>query len=370
MISISLDLMRDEGGDMKEDCNVLDNLEIYSKEPYKRAFSAVQKYPECLSKYYKRGLEIGIMLKDFKFSRIVYLGIGGSAIVGDFISTLVEDVPVKIHRDYTLFKINPDDLVIAVSYSGDTAEIFPTLLGALKMDRNIVVVSSGGRLVKIAEKKHYPIVMLEPGIPPRYAFPHTFGALLGLLESLNVKIESLRESLDEVMKVREKVDYKTPAEINIAKKIALKVFDNIPVIYAYGKAAPIAYRFKCQLNENSKLFAHFCEIPEALHNDIEGLTEEAVLLAPRLSNEPREIDEVYRILSDLLQERYVELKVGAGSIIEEMTSLLVVVDYISLYVAVLRNVDPLSLAVIPKLKEQNRAYREILRSVDERVEGL
>ncbi len=95
-----------------------------------------------------------------------------------------------------------------------------------------------------------------------------------------------------------------------------------------------------------------------------------VLLAPRLSDEPREIHEVYRILSDLLQERYIELKIDAGNIFEEVISLLITVDYVSLYTAVLRNTDPLSLLVIPKLKEKNRVYREILMNVDERLERL
>ena len=354
----------------EEDKHILDNLEVYSRQPYAKAFSIVQRYLECFSRYYHKGLEIGNLFKDFKLSRIVYLGIGGSAIVGDFISALTEDVPVRVHRDYTLFKVNPDDLVIAVSYSGDTAEIFPTILDAIGKERKIIVVSSGGKLAKIAEKKNYPIIMLEPGIPPRYAFPHTFGAILGLLKSLDIKIQGFRENISETIKIYEKVDFKTPVHENFAKRVALRIFNNLPVIYGYGKAAPIAYRFKCQLNENSKLFAHFCEVPEALHNDVEGFNEKMVLLAPRLSDEPREIHEVYRILSDLLQERYIELKIDAGNIFEEVISLLITVDYVSLYTAVLRNTDPLSLLVIPKLKEKNRVYREILMNVDERLERL
>ncbi len=354
----------------EDDNNILDNLEVYSRKPYVEAFAIVQRYLECFSRYYKMGVEIGSLFEDLKFSRIVYLGIGGSAIVGDFISALTEDVPVKVHRDYTLFKVNSDDLVIAVSYSGDTAEIFPTILDALRKERKIVVVSSGGRLVKIAEKKNYPIVLLEPGIPPRYAFPHTFGAVIGLLRTLNVEIEGFRENIGETVKIHEKVDFKTPINENIAKKIALKIFNNVPVIYGYGKAAPIAYRFKCQLNENSKLFTHFCEVPEALHNDVEGFNEKTILLAPRLSDEPREINEVYRVLSDFLKERYIELKIDAASIFEEVICLLITVDYVSLYTAVLRNTDPLSLSVIPKLKEKNRIYREILMNIDERLERL
>ncbi|MCL7401172.1 MAG: hypothetical protein LZ168_00035 [Thaumarchaeota archaeon] len=346
---------------------MLDNPEKYSREQFGKAFSIVQRYLECFSSYYEIGLEIGRRLKDFKPSRIVYLGIGGSAIVGDFISVIVREPTVRVHRDYTVLKINPDDLILAVSYSGDTAEIFPTILNNLD-SRKMVMITSGGALRRLAEKKNLPIIMLEQGIPPRYAFPHTFGAVIGLLKSLNIKIEGSIENLDSAKTIQDTVSPETPTDKNLAKKTALKIVDMLPVVYGYGKAAPIAYRLKCQLNENSKLFSHFCEIPEALHNDIEVLNEKTILIAPRLSDEPREINEVYRLLSSFLQERYIELKVQARSIMEEILSLLILVDYISLYAAVLRDVDPLSLSVIPKLKGRNRIYQEILKSVDEKLE--
>jgi glucose/mannose-6-phosphate isomerase len=345
---------------------LLDNPEKYSREQFGKAFSIIQRYLECFSRYYEIGLEIGRRLKDFKPSRIVYLGIGGSAIVGDFISVIVREPTVRVHRDYTVLKINPDDLILAVSYSGDTAEIFPTILNNLD-SRKMVMITSGGALRRLAEKKNLPIIMLEQGIPPRYAFPHTFGAVIGLLKSLNIKIEDSIENLDSAKTIQDTVSPETPTDKNLAKKTALKIVDMLPVVYGYGKAAPIAYRLKCQLNENSKLFSHFCEIPEALHNDIEVLNEKTILIAPRLSDEPREINEVYRLLSSFLQERYIELKVQARSIMEEILSLLILVDYISLYAAVLRDADPLSLSVIPKLKDRNRIYQEILKSVDEKL---
>ncbi|MEM2819194.1 MAG: SIS domain-containing protein [Nitrososphaerota archaeon] len=347
--------------------NLLDNSEVYRREPYMKAFSIVDRYLECFSKYYHLGLEVGEKIKDFIPSRIVYLGIGGSAIAGDFINIITEEVPVIVHRDYMVFRSNPDDLIIAVSYSGDTAEIFPTLLKNLELNRRMIMITSDGRLRKLAEKMNFPSIILEPGIPPRYAFPHTLGALLGLIQSLGIKIETLSGSIVETGKIKENFVPETPTAKNLAKKSASKIVGMLPIVYGYGKAVPIAYRLKCQLNENSKIFSHFCEVPEAFHNDVEILNEKTVLLAPRLSNEPNEIDEVYRALSSFLRENYIELKVTAGNFLSEILSLLILVDYISLYAAILRNVDPLALYVIPKLKDNNRNYQEILKNVDERL---
>lgn len=348
--------------------DILDNNEVYYKEPYKTAFSIIDRYLECFSKYYDLGLEVGEELKGFKPSRIIYLGIGGSAIAGDFINIITKDISVKVHRDYTVFKSNPDDLIIAVSYSGDTAEIFPTILDILGSNRRMVIVTSDGRLRKLAEKKKFPLVILEQGIPPRYAFPHTLGALIGLIRSLDIKIEALSESIAEARKTKKDFAPETPTSNNLAKRSASKIVDMFPIVYGYGRAIPIAYRLKCQLNENSKILSHFCEVPEALHNDVETLNERTVLLAPRLSDEPKEVSEVYRVLSSFLKENYVELKVQAKNPLSEILSLLLLVDYISLYAAILRNVDPLVLYIIPKLKDDNRNYQEILKNVDERLE--
>lgn len=352
----------------KEDYHdILDDIEVYRKEPYKKAFSLVDRYLECFSKYYELGLETGKKLRDFKPSRIVYLGIGGSAIAGDFIQTIARDITVKVHRDYTVFRSDPDDLIIAVSYSGDTAEIFPTILDNLESNRRMVMITSDGRLKKLAEKKNLPIIVLEHGMPPRYSFPHTLGALFGLLQCLGIKIEALSESIEEAEKTKANISIEVPTTMNLAKNSASRIVDKLPIVYGYGRAVPIAYRLKCQLNENSKMFSHFCEVPEALHNDVEILNEKTILLAPRLSEEPREINEVYRVLSSFLGENYIELKVQAKNIMGEILSLLILVDYISLYAAMIRNVDPLALYVIPKLKDGNRNYQEILRSVDEKL---
>ncbi|MCX8193427.1 MAG: hypothetical protein N3G77_06435 [Nitrososphaeria archaeon] len=309
-------------------------------------------------------MEIGERFREFKCREIVYLGIGGSAIAGDITSSLIEDLKISVHRDYPPIKISSDKLTIAVSYSGDTAELFPTLLNNIDTNPNIFIITSGGRLKKLAEKKNLPIVLLEPNIPPRYALPHTLGAILGLLKSLDIGIRNIEYSIDKVKRFHEKQYYTVPLSDNLAKRSATKIFGRVPVIYAYGKAIPIGYRLKCQLNENSKQFAHLSELPEALHNDVEAIREESILLVPRISDENETIIEIYRVLSEYFDERYVELKVDGDTLIEEVLSMLILVDYISLYLAVLKDADPMVLKVIPKLKEKNKVNEKILRSID------
>ena len=42
------------------------------------------------------------------------------------------------------------------------------------------------------------------------------------------------------------------------------------MIYGADLTTPVAYRWKCQINENAKLPAFFSELPEVDHNEIVG----------------------------------------------------------------------------------------------------
>ena len=44
----------------------------------------------------------------------------------------------------------------------------------------------------------------------------------------------------------------------------------MPVVYGAGLTAPVARRWKTQINENAKVPAFFSELPEADHNEICG----------------------------------------------------------------------------------------------------
>lgn len=350
---------------------ILDDLNVFREIPYRTAFNITGDTLRVFSKYLKMGIELGRDLKErfTTIDKIVYIGIGGSAIAGDIFSTLLKSsIQSIIHRDYTPIKINEKDLAIFVSYSGETAEIFPTLLSNFDKRNNFIFITSGGRLKKIAEKYGTLLIELEQGIPPRYALPSMLAGLIGIAETYGLLREfDLENAVKDMEYVKKNIDIDVSLDRNISKKIAVKLFEKIPVIYAYGDAVPIGYRFKCQLNENAKVFSHFSPLPEALHNDVEAITEECIIVAPRVSNEPSEITGVYNTLSTIFQDRFIDLKLDSENLLGEILSLLLILDYSSLYLSILRRVDPLILYKIPEFKIINKIYEEILRKVDEKL---
>ena len=70
---------------------------------------------------------------------------------------------------------------------------------------------------------------------------------------------------------------------NRAQELALALHGRVPLIYgAHGHTAPVAFRWKTQINENAKQPAFWAELPELCHNEIVGyeLTDRVLPGAP------------------------------------------------------------------------------------------
>src|SRR5205823_4951090 len=81
---------------------------------------------------------------------IVVLGMGGSAIGGDLVRSLTQDlltVPMLVNREYDVPGfVGPDTLVIASSYSGGTEETLSAVEQATEVGSKIVAITTGGTL--------------------------------------------------------------------------------------------------------------------------------------------------------------------------------------------------------------------------------
>ena len=62
------------------------------------------------------------------------------------------------------------------------------------------------------------------------------------------------------------------ALIASAGEIAEQLAGTVPLIYGCDLTVPVAYRWKCQINENAKQHAFENQLPELDHNEIVGWT--------------------------------------------------------------------------------------------------
>ncbi len=343
----------------------LDSRETYSREPYRKAFDMVEEFVDDLRKGIESGRSIDLAVDSVE--RVLLIGIGGSGIVCDVVAQMLSGrgVYVEVLRSYS-FRSGGWDLAVAVSHSGNTAETIKPVLNLLEERVPCVFITSDGMLARLAERYGIPLASVRGDVPPRYGFPNMFGAALGVMEKLELmKVELSYERLTEF---RFKIAENVHSERNPAKKLAQKIASSFPIIYAYDEVKNAGYRLKCQLNENAKMYCSFMEFPEALHNDLEALPRDSLIILPRSFREKEEVAETIEAFISLIGgDRVSSVRVDSKDELEEILRFFLFMDYTSLYVAALRGADPLVIPRMTEFKKRNRVYEKVLREVEMRL---
>ena len=258
---------------------------------------------------------------------------------------------------------NERSLVFVISYSGETEESLSSFLDAVKRRCMIFCVSSGGSLLEFAEKLGVPYIRVASGMPPRAALPYLFVPLLKTVEKVGV-ISGVSDELSEAIKVLERVADENapvkPVKDNFAETLASGVNGSVPEVYGFGVYRSVAQRFKQQFNENSKVPSKWEFFSELNHNEIVGW-EKAGKLAKCFStifirdrSEPNEIRSRIEMTKTLLpsDSNVFEVWSQGESELARMLSTVCIGDFTSVYLAILRNVDPTPVENINLLKEK------------------
>jgi len=317
--------------------------------------------PEQLGDGLRRGLGSAIDMGDAE--RVFIVGMGGSAIAGDVFAAWIADrskLPIQVVRDYRLPSYaKPEDVLIAVSYSGNTEETLSATTEGIKLGCRVVAITSGGTLRSLAAKNGMAVHEVPKDLPPRGAFGYLFGILPALGEELvygNLHGE-LEQAIVHLRALRDRYRPEAPVSRNRAKSLAVRLRTAIPVIYAAAPFVAIAKRWQTQLNENAKILAFASSFPEADHNELVGWGEDprARLYRPILLRDRDEQPQMRRQLDitvDLISRRtkIEQVRDDGESLLARMLGTLYLGDYVSLYLATLRGVDPLVLRPIHELK--------------------
>lgn len=301
------------------------------------------------------------------FDAIVIAGMGGSAIGASLVAALVQEecpIPLTVVRDYALpaFARGPRVLVIGSSYSGETEETLEVFETARKRGCALAAIATGGRLAEQAQAWGVPLFRFEPVGQPRAALGYSFSILLGLLHRLGLIADAQPALAEAAARMREdaaQMAPEVPAVHNPAKRMAGQLIGRIPLIFGAGPLAEVARRWKTQINENAKAVAVFEALPEADHNTVVG-TEFPPDLLPHLialfltapSDHPRNALRA-RITRELLMRQGIntDLFVGRGEgRLAQVFSLILLGDFISVYLALAYAVDPTPVQVISELK--------------------
>jgi len=304
-------------------------------------------------------------LQNSKFNLVVNAGMGGSAISGDLVPEFLGDelrIPFIVNRSYSLPNfVDENSLVIISSYSGNTEEALSVFEEALKRKCKIAAITSGGQVKKICDEKKLCCINIPSGYQPRYALGLGFFSLLKLLQQLGI-VENQDNIVKQIITLWEKKGEEYSIEENRALSLAAELTGFLPIIYSAAQLTSAAgYRFKCQLNENSKLHAFSNIIPELNHNEIIGwetFEEKKIFTKVITISDPDyhpKIKKRFKITSELAKQsgvQIINIESKEKNRKVRLFDLIYLCDWISYYLALLRNHDPSEISFIDELKNR------------------
>ncbi len=265
----------------------LDNFSEFKKLDPQNMLGEIDGLPDQLKSAWELGQTMP--LPDAKnVQRLVVAGMGGSAIGADLVASAVLQtctVPVFVHRDYGLpaFAKGRETLVVLSSHSGNTEETLASFDAAVANQCNMIVISTGGELSKRAKEKGIPVWTFVHNGQPRAAVGFSFGLLLALFARLKLIPDpgsALQEAVSAMKKSQEHLRAEVPAVNNPAKRYAGQLMGRWVTVFGAGPLAPVARRFKGQINEVAKAGANFEFLPEADHNTLAGTIHPEEVLMP------------------------------------------------------------------------------------------
>lgn len=296
--------------------------------------------------------------------RIVICGMGGSAISGDIAkSAFSHKIPIEVVKDYQIPFVDENTLVCILSYSGNTEETLSCLDQAIKTTKFVGVVTGGGKAKEIVDDR-YLWIELPSGYPPRSAIGYLFFSLLRLMEIFRTIPDQkniVNATISNLIKKATAITRNTLLTENIAKSTAISIQPKIPIIYSSNpNLSALAYRWKCQINENAKYPAFCHTFPEMNHNESEGweavdFSDKFIPIILNRMNEDENYQKrinAFKKIFKKIDVKYLEFFVEGKSLIEEIFSLIYLGDMISYYLAILRSVNPTTINYIDFLKKE------------------
>ena len=295
---------------------------------------------------------------------VVVAGMGGSAAAADLVAACAADrveVPIVVHRGYGLPSVAWDGaLVVAVSYSGNTAEVLSAVETAQVRRLPLAIVTAGGALGTLAKQRNVPCALVPDGIMPRMALGSLFFPLARLLRALDLDVVSsaeIEEALTVVDALAGELGPERGSAHNEAKRLAATIGARWPAVYGGPVTGPVAYRWKTDFEENAKAFALAGALPEMNHNTIEAWrtsrARDLQLILLRDAHEAPEIQRRFEVLRQLVGASaggVSECQAHGRGVLARLLSLTYLGQWTSVYLAMLRGVDPWTIPTLDAMK--------------------
>jgi glucose/mannose-6-phosphate isomerase len=293
-----------------------------------------------------------------KFEKFLAVGMGGSHLAADILKAWHPELDIVVWSNYGLPALREKELkerlIIISSYSGNTEEAIDAFNVARAKRLTVAVIAARGKLINLAQKLKVPYVQMPDfHFQPRMATGLNLKAMLALMGE--------RTWLHEAGELATILH--PSREEHRGKDLAKRLHGAVPVIYASGRNAAIAYNWKIKFNETGKIPAFYNVVPELNHNEMTGFDSKG--RTPPLSRhfhfvflkdggDDRRITKRMSVLEKLYKDRGFKAEVillQGKNELHKIFNALMLADWASYHSALLYGVEPEQVPMVEEFKK-------------------
>jgi len=350
----------------------LDNIGGLINEDRKLVYESISAFPKQIEQVWSDFKTIDKPTECSLAKNVVIAGMGGSALGGRVIDSLIQDrsrVPIEVFTEYHLPNyVNKDSLVIVSSYSGNTEETLSDANEAIKRGAKAFAITTGGKLSKLIKEEKLNSYIFKPSNnpskQPRMALGYSIAAILAILSQcdfIHLADNEVDEAIDKFNEYEDSFGIKRDKRTNIAKSLAEKIKGKIPVLVASEHLVGSAHTFKNQLNETAKNFSVLFDIPELNHHLMEGLRHPALVkkdlyfIFIESDKYSDRVQKRYSITQEVVEKNEVEYGkyvLRQNSKLNQAFELISLGLYSSFYFSILNDVDPSKIPWVDYFKDK------------------
>jgi len=317
------------------------------------------KWPQIAKESYNMNLD----QVDFKdITHVVFAGMGGSGALHDIFSAILSktNIHVSVVKGYHLPNtVDNNTLVVTTSVSGNTRETLTVLESAKESNCRIIAFSNGGAMKKYCTENKIEHRDIPMYLSPRSSFPSFLFSMLRVLEPvIPVKRKDVLESIRNLENIQRKISSHNITTDNPSLDLANWI-SSIPVIYYPWGLQAAAIRFKNSLQENAKMHAMAEDVIEACHNGIVSWEKNSDIkpILIRGHDDYIKTKERWDIIKEYFAQKKIEYKEifsVTGNILTKLINLIYLLDYSTIYRAVLSGIDPTPVTPIDFVKSKSK----------------
>ena len=329
----------------------LENIDV------KNMFKTYDNWPQIAKESFENKFE-KIDVKNI--DHLVFAGMGGSGTIGDTIKAILsrEDIHVSVVKGYLLPKtVDDNTLVVTTSVSGNTSETLEIIKSVKKKNAKIASFSSGGLIEKYCKNNDMFFQKIPVIHSPRASFSSFLFSIINIFEYiLPIKKNDIYQTISTLEETKQNIFSENLNQNNKALNLAEFINDIVSIFYPAGLQAA-AIRYKNSLQENTKIHAMIDDVMEASHNAIvswESKSSVSPVFIQGIDDHIKTIER-WNIMKEFFDSKGINYHVvnsTKGNILAKIVNLIYLLDYSTIYAAVIHKIDPLPVKSIDFIKSK------------------